>query len=179
MKKLITILGPTASGKTEIACHTALELDAEIISADSRQLYKFMDIGTGKDIEEYSIDGRKIPFHLIDIKEPSYKYNIAEYQIDFHNALDSIRETNTVPILCGGSGLYIETALKGSPYLGIKSDNKLKFELSSLSEEELSKLYDYLPSKIKLDLNGSNHILSVENICSKNVRIPADQPFGS
>ncbi len=154
MKKMITILGPTASGKTELACHLSLELDAEIISADSRQIYKYMDIGTGKDIEEYTVDAQSIPFHLIDIKDPNYKYNIAEYQIDFHKALGDIRDRSKTPILCGGSGLYIETALKGSSYLGIETKPELRAELESLDEKGLEMRYAKLPDLLRNDLNA-------------------------
>jgi tRNA dimethylallyltransferase len=154
MKKMITILGPTASGKTELACQVSLELDAEIISADSRQLYKYMDIGTGKDIEEYTVNRQSIPFHLIDIKDPNYKYNIAEYQIDFHKALGDIRDRSKTPILCGGSGLYIETALKGSSYLGIETKPELRAELESLDEKGLEMRYAKLPDLLRNDLNA-------------------------
>lgn len=110
---MITILGPTASGKTELAAHLAYELDAEIISADSRQVYRRMDIGTGKDIDDYTVNGRRIPYHLVDICEPGTKYNLFRYQQDFHAAYEDIRKRNKVPVLCGGTGLYIESVLKG------------------------------------------------------------------
>lgn len=110
---LITVLGPTASGKTSFACKLAAELGGEIISADSRQVYRGMDIGTGKDLEDYTIDGKKIPYHLIDIRDAGEQYNIFEYQKDFHKAYHDIVSRGTQPILCGGSGLYIESVLKG------------------------------------------------------------------
>ena len=112
--RLITILGPTASGKTTLAAHLAARLgNAEIISADSRQVYRGMDIGTGKDLADYNIDGKVIPFHLIDICEAGEKYNLFRYQQDFHVAYDSILSRGHQPILCGGTGLYIESVLKG------------------------------------------------------------------
>ena len=154
MNKVLTILGPTASGKTELACHVALELGAEIISADSRQLYKYMDIGTGKDIEEYSIDGIDIPYHLIDICEPSHKYNIAEYQLDFHKTLHEIKSRGKSAVLCGGSGLYVETALKGSTYLGIETEKELLDSWTKKTDEEIGKKYDSLPQLIKDSLNA-------------------------
>ena len=113
MKKMITILGPTASGKTPVAAHLAAEIGGEIISADSRQVYRRMDIGTGKDLADYIVDGRQIPYHLIDIREPGTKYNLFEYQQDFLDAYEDIRSRGAVPILCGGTGLYIEAVLKG------------------------------------------------------------------
>ncbi|MEE1063043.1 MAG: isopentenyl transferase family protein, partial [Paludibacteraceae bacterium] len=111
--ELITILGPTASGKTTFAAHLAKALDTEIISADSRQIYRNMDIGTGKDLSDYTIDGTVIPYHLIDIQEAGYKYNLHEYQRDFNAAFNDIKSRGKLPILCGGTGLYIESVLKG------------------------------------------------------------------
>ena len=113
MRKMITILGPTASGKTTLAAHLAAKTGAEIISADSRQVYRGMDIGTGKDLADYVVDGKKIPYHLIDICEPGTKYNLFRYQEDFLNAYEGIRNRGEKPILCGGTGLYIEAVLKG------------------------------------------------------------------
>ncbi|MDR1544074.1 MAG: tRNA (adenosine(37)-N6)-dimethylallyltransferase MiaA [Prevotellaceae bacterium] len=110
---IITILGPTASGKTSVATALAAKIGGEIISADSRQIYRKMDIGTGKDISEYIVDNQKVPYHLIDIAEAGYKYNLYEYQRDFLFALAKIEQNGNVPILCGGTGLYIEAALKG------------------------------------------------------------------
>jgi len=112
LNELVVILGPTASGKTNLACHLAQLVGGEIISADSRQIYRKMDIGTGKDLSEFNINGQQIPHHLIDIRDPGYKYNIWEYQADFIDAFTSITEKEKLPILCGGSGLYIETALR-------------------------------------------------------------------
>ena len=105
---MITILGPTASGKTDIAAHLAAQIDAEIISADSRQVYRRMDLGTGKDLADYTVNGKQIPYHLIDIREPGTKYNLFEYQKDFLDAYTDIRNRGKKVILCGGTGLYIE-----------------------------------------------------------------------
>ena len=102
---LITIIGPTASGKTAFACHLAHTLHTEIISGDSRQVYRSMDIGTGKDLSDYVINGEEIPYHLIDIREAGDKYNIFEYQHDFHNVYTDMKNRGKLPILCGGSGL--------------------------------------------------------------------------
>ena len=109
----ITILGPTATGKTRLAAVLAKHISGEIISADSRQVYQGMDIGTGKDIEDYTIDGFQIPFHLIDIVEPGIEYNVFEYQKLAHQAIKDIELRNKLPIICGGSGMYIEALLKG------------------------------------------------------------------
>src|SRR3712207_2376550 len=113
MKKLLTILGPTASGKTQLAAQLAYRLNAEIISADSRQVYRGMTIGTGKDLADYEVNGVAIPYHLIDICEPGTKYNLFLYQQDFYDAYTEIQKRRVQPILCGGTGLYIESVLKG------------------------------------------------------------------
>ena len=110
---LITILGTTACGKTKLATALAYELNSEIISADSRQVYRGMDIGTGKDLEDYTINGKQIPYHLIDIVEAGTKYNVYEFQKDFTNVYNEITSRNITPILCGGSGLYLEAVIKG------------------------------------------------------------------
>ena len=102
---LVTILGPTASGKTPLAVALAYRLNAEIISGDSRQVYRRMDLGTGKDLADYVVDGKRIPYHLIDIVEPGYKYNVFEFQRDFLQAYDDIRQRGVLPILCGGTGM--------------------------------------------------------------------------
>ena len=116
MPDLITILGPTASGKTSLAVALAAHLDTEIISADSRQIYRSMDIGTGKDLSEYTYEEHAIPYHLIDICPPGYKYNLFEYIRDYNTAYADIINRGKTPILCGGTGLYIEAVLKGYPY---------------------------------------------------------------
>ena len=118
---LITILGPTASGKTPLAAALAYKLDTEIISGDSRQVYRRMDLGTGKDLEDYIVNGQQIPYHLIDIVDPGYKYNVFEFQRDFLNAYDQVRWKEKIPILCGGTGMYLESVLKGYRLLPVQS----------------------------------------------------------
>ena len=137
---LITILGPTASGKTSLAAALARRLDAEIISADSRQVYRGMDIGTGKDLADYAIDGQTVPYHLIDIAEPGYKYNVFEYQRDFLSAYEGIRQRGRLPILCGGTGLYLESVLKGYRLLPVPENAQLRASLSGKTLEELAEL---------------------------------------
>lgn len=137
---LITILGPTASGKTTFAANLAARLDSEIISGDSRQVYRRMDIGTGKDLADYEVDGMKIPYHLIDIAEPGYKYNVFEFQRDFLNAYQDIRERGKTPILCGGTGLYIESVLKGYKLLPVPENKELREKLQNCSLAELTEL---------------------------------------
>lgn len=152
--ELITILGPTASGKTALAAALAARLDTEIISADSRQLYRGMDIGTGKDLADYVVDGKSIPYHLIDICDPGYKYNVFEYQHDFFRVFSSMRERNLLPILCGGTGLYIEAVLKGYKLLDVPPNPALRERLSEKSLSELETMlasYKVLHNKTDVD----------------------------
>jgi tRNA dimethylallyltransferase len=134
---LVTVLGPTAVGKTAFAAHLALALDAEIISADSRQVYKGMDIGTGKDLDDYKIDGKEIPSHLIDIAEPGTEYNVFQFQKDFQIARSSIVSRDKTPVLCGGTGLYLESVLLGYNLNEAPVDEVLREELFELSDSEL------------------------------------------
>lgn len=147
MRKMITILGPTASGKTTLAAHLAAKTGAEIISADSRQVYRSMDIGTGKDLADYVVDGKKIPYHLIDICEPGTKYNLFRYQEDFLNAYEDIRNRGVKPILCGGTGLYIEAVLKGYSLSPIPQNAELRERLAGKSLEELTVMLVELKKK--------------------------------
>ena len=141
--KLITILGPTASGKTTLAAHLAARLgDAEIISADSRQVYRGMDVGTGKDLADYNVDGTVIPYHLIDICEAGEKYNLFRFQQDFHVAYDDILSRHRQPILCGGTGLYIESVLKGYKMEAVPENPELRAELKDCSLQELKKILE-------------------------------------
>lgn len=134
---LITILGPTASGKTNFAAHLAKELSTEIISGDSRQLYRGMDIGTGKDLCDYTIDGVDIPYHLIDIKDAGYKYSVFEFQKDFFDAYLDIQKRGKLPILCGGTGMYIESVLREYQLLDVKPNESLRDELKDKTLAEL------------------------------------------
>jgi len=137
---LITILGPTASGKTSFACKLAYSLNSEIISGDSRQVYKGMDIGTGKDLSDYVVEGKPIGYHLIDIHEAGYKYNIYQYQHDFHKAYTDIKKRMKLPVLCGGSGLYIESVLKGYNLINVPENKILRKELSEKTLTELKEI---------------------------------------
>lgn len=137
---LLVILGPTASGKTKLAVELAKKLNGEIISADSRQVYKKMDLGTGKDLEEYG----EIPYHLIDIVEPGIRYNIKDYKQDFDRAYEDIRSRGKFPILCGGSGLYIQAALSNLEYSFIPTNDSIRNELDQKSKEELKEQFQLL-----------------------------------
>lgn len=152
--ELITILGPTASGKTPFAAALANRLDTEIISADSRQIYRRMDLGTGKDLQDYTVDGKPIPYHLIDICEPGTKYNVFRYQHDFHQAYELVRSKHKLPILCGGTGLYIEAVLKGFQLLDVPENPALRESLKNFSLDELEKklsTYKTLHNKTDVD----------------------------
>lgn len=144
---LIVVLGPTATGKTRFAVNLADAVDGEIISADSRQIYRKMNLGTGKDYDDYTIGGRRIPYHLVDIREPGYKYSVFEYQKDFLNAFDDITERNKIPILCGGTGLYIEAATRGYRLINVPVNESLR---EKLQDKTIEQLEDILRSYRKL-----------------------------
>lgn len=138
---LITILGPTASGKTDLAAHLAKEMgDAEIISADSRQVYRGMDIGTGKDLKDYVVDGVEITYHLIDIMDAGEKYNLFQYQQDFWKAYNDITGRGKRAILCGGTGLYIESVLKSYKMVPVPENKELRASLEGKTLEELTEI---------------------------------------
>lgn len=149
MQKMITILGPTASGKTSLAAALAARIDAEIISADSRQVYRGMTIGTGKDLDDYRQGDRLIPYHLIDICEPGTKYNLFQYQQDFHLIYNNIVARGVRPILCGGTGLYIESVLKGYALSPVPQNQALRDKLADKSLAELTEMLE--------DLKHRNH----------------------
>lgn len=152
--ELITIIGPTASGKTAFAAALAARLDTEIISGDSRQVYHSMDIGTGKDLADYVVDGKQIPYHLIDICNPGDKYNVFEYQHDFHKAFEEIRKKGKLPILCGGTGMYIESVLRGFKLLDVPQNPALRESLKGKSLAELEQIlasYKVLHNKTDVD----------------------------
>lgn len=161
---MITILGPTASGKTSLAAALAAQIDtldasiwggstkgAEIISADSRQVYRGMDIGTGKDLEDYTVEGKLIPYHLIDICDAGTKYNLFQYQQDFYDVYQDITHRGVLPILCGGTGLYIESVLKGYHLSPVPQNPALRSSLEGKTLEELTDMLVDLKAK-----NGSN-----------------------
>ncbi|MDR1115824.1 MAG: tRNA (adenosine(37)-N6)-dimethylallyltransferase MiaA [Tannerella sp.] len=152
--ELITVLGPTACGKTSFAAALAKCLDTEIISADSRQVYRRMDIGTGKDLGDYTINEVRIPYHLIDICEPGTKYNVFEYQHDFFNVFCRLRDEGKIPVLCGGTGMYIEAVLKGYKLPDVPPNQELRNRLSGKSLLELEKIlasYKVLHNRTDVD----------------------------
>jgi tRNA dimethylallyltransferase len=137
---LVTVLGPTAGGKTSFAAHLAGRLNGEVISADSRQVYRHMNLGTGKDYDDYLVQGRTVPFHLIDIAEPGTRYNVFEYQHDFVKAFSLITERGHLPVLCGGSGLYLDAAIRGYRLVPVPPNATLREALSVKSLDELTAL---------------------------------------
>lgn len=139
---LLVILGPTASGKTRLAARVASRIGGEVISADSRQVYRGMTIGTGKDLDEFVVDGRQVRFHLIDVVEAGEKYNVSLFQKDFDVAYQQICSRQHIPVVCGGSGMYIDAILKGYAFTGIPKDEALRATLDELESEELLKLFD-------------------------------------
>ena len=158
MIPMITILGPTASGKTDIATHLAAELSAEIISADSRQVYRRMDIGTGKDLADYVVDDKRVPYHLIDIVEPGTKYNLFEYQRDFLEAYNDIRSRGKNVILCGGTGLYIESVLKGYRLIPVPENKELRHKLEGKSLLELTSILERLKAENNSNMHNSTDV---------------------
>lgn len=158
---LIVILGPTASGKTRLATHLAHQLQGEIISADSRQVYRDMNIGTGKDLEDYSIDNQLIPYHLIDILEAGEQYHIHQFQKDFQKSFEDISSRHSPIILCGGSGMYLEAVLKGFEFTSIPIDEKLREELVDKSTEILLSEFHKKPSEYtqKADISTRKRLI--------------------
>ena len=137
---LITVLGPTAGGKTTFAAHLAAALDTEIISADSRQIYRGMDLGSGKDIEDYTVDGKQIPYHLIDILPAGEKYNVFRYQKDFFDVFANITAKGKTPILCGGTGLYLESVIRNYQLIDVPANPDLRKKLENYSLPELKEM---------------------------------------
>ena len=182
MQKMITILGPTASGKTPVAARLAAEIGGEVISADSRQVYRRMDIGTGKDLADYTVSQRDgsfvtspmsqknrpsvIPYHLIDIREPGTKYNLFEYQQDFFDVYQDIQSRGAVPILCGGTGLYIEAVLKGYHLSPVPQNQALRDALEGKSMAELTQMLTELKAKTESNMHNTTDVDS----CQRAIR---------
>jgi tRNA dimethylallyltransferase len=135
---LVVITGPTASGKTAIAARLALRIGGEVVSADSRQVYRSMDIGTGKDLNDYIVDGTSVSYHLIDIVDPGYKYNVFEYQRDFLTVYNDLKRRRVFPVVCGGSGMYVDSIISGYRLIEVPPDPDLRSELEKRSMEELT-----------------------------------------
>ena len=175
---MITILGPTASGKTSLATALASRINAEIISADSRQVYRGMDIGTGKDLEDYTVGGKLIPYHLIDICDAGTKYNLFQYQQDFYDAYLDITSRGVLPILCGGTGLYIESVLKGYHLSPVPQNPELRARLADKSLDELTVMLKELKEKTgskmhnRTDVDTAQRAIRAIEIESYNLEHP-------
>ncbi len=164
--KMITILGPTASGKTAIAARLAHDIGAEILSADSRQVYRGMDIGTGKDLDDYTVDGQPVPYHLIDIADAGTKYNLFQYQQDFRTAYDDIVARGVTPILCGGTGLYIEAVVKGYALSPVPQNPGLRQRLEGRSLAELTAMLQELKRRTGSVMHNTTDVDS----CQRAIR---------
>ena len=157
---LVTVLGPTASGKTAFAAMLASQIKGEVISADSRQIYRRMNLGTGKDYSDYRVSGLQVPSHLIDIVEPGYKYSVFEYQRDFYKVFRDIQSRKRFPVLCGGSGMYIDAATRGYRLINVPRNDKLRDELESKSLEEQSSVLSALKKlHNRTDVDTTEHAL--------------------
>jgi tRNA dimethylallyltransferase len=175
-KNLIVILGPTASGKTHLAAKLAYDLQGEIISADSRQVYKNMDIGTGKDLNQYIINGRRIPYHLIDIVAPENEFNLFEFQYRFYKIFSELIEKKILPVLVGGTGLYLESVLTGYNMPHAPINQELRKGLYRKSKDELQKMLLALKPQLhnKTDLEDSERLIRAIEI--ERARSIKDQP---
>lgn len=175
----ITILGPTASGKTNVAVNLAYKLNAEIISADSRQVYRRMDLGTGKDLDEYIVHGQPIPYHLINIVEPGTKYNVYEYQRDFLEAYNDIKSRGKRVIVCGGTGLYLESILRSYRLSPVPQNPRLREELRDKTLEELTEILStYKQLHNKTDVDSAQRAIRAIEIAEYYKQYPIeDRPF--
>ncbi len=172
---LITIVGPTASGKTAFAARLATLLDAEIISGDSRQVYRRMDVGTGKDLDDYVVEGHHVPYHLIDIAEPGTRYNLFRYQDDFARALDDVRSRGRIAILCGGSGLYVESVLRNYRINPAPQNPALRARLAGKSIDELSAiLASYHPLHNTTDTDSPQRAIRAIEIAEHDRQLAAE-----
>ncbi len=177
---LVCVLGHTAGGKTAFAAALARRINGEIISADSRQVYKHMNIGTGKDLSDYIVDNVSVKHHLIDIVEPGYEYNVFEYQKDFLAVFKDIRQRNRIAVLCGGTGLYIEAVLRGYKLIRVPPDPEYRKYLNSFSDDELvEKLEEYKNLHNTTDTENRKRLiraLEIEHYYSENPGLSDDYP---
>jgi len=177
---LLVVLGATATGKTSLAVHLAKEFQGEIISADSRQIYRGMDLGTGKDLDEYVLDGTPIPYHLIDIADAGYKYNVYEFQRDFVTAFEQITGKNKMPVVCGGTGMYLEAVLKGYKLIAVPKDQDFRDELLEKPMEELERiLRSYKEIHNNSDLETKKRVvraIEIERYYASHPEIEMDYP---
>lgn len=179
MNELVTILGPTACGKTNLACQLAYDCQGAVISADSRQVYQGLDIGTGKDLDEYRVENYQIPYYLIDVAPPTVEYNVFLYQKDFLKAYQDLKSRKLVPILCGGSGMYLQAVLDGYQLLKVPENKELRMTLQNKSHQELVQLLKSV-RKIHNTTDIEDHdrlIRAVEIATYENQHPELVQPF--
>lgn len=169
--QLLAVLGPTASGKTAIAAYAAYYLDGEVLSADSRQVYRYMDLGTGKDYGDYEINGHKIPCHLIDLVDAGQQYNVFEYQHDFLKTYADVTSRGKFPVLCGGSGLYLEAVLKNYKLIRVPQNEELRRSLETLSLEELAEILKSYKSKLHNKTDIDTHKRAIRAIEIEDYRM--------
>jgi len=179
MHDVVVITGPTATGKTRLAALVAARLGGEVISADSRQVYRGMDIGTGKDMSDYIVDGRRVPSHLIDIVDAGYKYNVYEYQHDFLNVFSDMCKRGCYPVVCGGSGMYVDSIVSGYRLIQVPVNAELRTALSGRSLDELTEIlsrYKSLHNKTDVDtVKRAVRAIEIEDYCMHH---PVDnKPF--
>jgi len=171
---MITILGPTATGKTRLAACVARRLLGEVVSADSRQVYRGMDLGTGKDYADYIVDGKQVPYHLVDIADPGYEYNVFEFQKDFLKVYNEIRSSGKLPVLCGGTGMYIEAVLSGYKLVKVPENKVLRKSLESKNPEELKAiLQSYRPVHNTTDVTDRKRAIRAIEIQEYEKQNPA------
>lgn len=175
--KLLTITGPTACGKTSLAAELAFQLGGEIISADSRQVFRGMDIGTGKDLADYHIHGTDIPYHLIDIHDAGYEYNVYQFQNDFIRAFNDIVLRGRQPILCGGTGMYIEAVVKGYQLADAPIDPDFRQRMEAFTDEELTeRLAGYIKLHNHTDTEDRDRLLRALEIQEYHIQHPDEYP---
>lgn len=164
---LIAIVGHTAGGKTAVAARLAMLLGGEVISGDSRQVYRGMDLGTGKDYDDYLVEGTRVPYHLVDIRNAGERYSLFDYQKDFLKAYRDIRSRGLIPVLCGGTGLYVESVLKGYPLEEVPEDEEFRLYCAGRSDEELAgMLREYGPLHNKTDIVERPRLIRALEIAS-------------
>jgi len=177
---IVVITGPTATGKTRLAALLAHRINGEIISADSRQVYRHMDLGTGKDYDDYIVDGKQIPCHLTDLRDPGYKYNVYEYQNDFFRVWEEIRNRGNFPVMCGGTGLYIQAVLDRYKMVHVPPDHKLREQLKNHSLEELTEMlasFKKLHNKTDTDtVKRAIRAIEIETYYKNNPEIEVELP---
>lgn len=178
---LVTILGPTATGKTSVAAHLASKLNGEIISADSRQIYRGMDLGTGKDLADYFVDDVAVPYHLIDIEDAGVHYNVYRFQTDFIRVFNEIETRGKFPVLCGGSGLYIEAVLKNYRLIEVPPNKELRKELEGKSLAELTEILKSLKPGLHNETDVETdrraiRAIEIEKYYAENPKMESEMP---